>query len=357
LGIGKWIEIGEDEFMPYDAVIVVSFGGPETRDEVIPFLETVLRGRNVPHERLLEVAGHYYHFGGKSPINDHNCALVAALQAELDRNGPRLHVYWGNRNWHPFLAETLRQMKAEGIERALAFVTSAYSSYCGCRQYLEDIAKARAEVGDGAPVVDKLRVFFNHPDFIAALADRARQALAQIPVERRSNAPIVYTAHSVPLAMAQTSQYVQQLEEACRLVSQALGGRSGRLVYQSRSGPPSQPWLGPDILPFLAEIKASGARDVVIVPIGFTSDHMEVLYDLDTEARARCQELGLNMVRAATPGNHPKFIGMIRELILERMEPGRERRALGSMGAAADVCPADCCPPPARPHSPAHKTS
>jgi ferrochelatase len=324
----------------YDSVLILSFGGPETDADVIPFLENVLRGKNVPRERLLEVAQHYYHFGGKSPINDQNRALMAALREELKRKGPDLPVYWGNRNWHPFLADTLRLMRNQGRRRALAFATSAFSSYSACRQYLEDIGRARAEVG-AAPEVDKLRIFYNHPGFIDAMAERMQFALGPLP-----NAQVLFTAHSIPLAMSRGSDYVQQLNEACRLVSEKLGRTEWKLVYQSRSGAPGQPWLEPDIGDALREIGSGG--EVVIAPIGFLSDHMEVLYDLDTEARAVCEELGIKMVRAGTVGVHPKIIGMIRELILERMGKG-ERRAVGQFGPAPDDCRMDCCPPPMRP--------
>ena len=327
----------------YDAVLILSFGGPENDSEVIPFLENVLRGRNVPRERMLEVAEHYYHFGGKSPINDQNRQLIAALQGELKSNVPDLPVYWGNRNWHPFLADTLREMRDKGHRRVLAFATSAFSSYSGCRQYREDILRARAEVED-APAVDKLRIFYNHPGFIEAMTDRVADASKDIP-----DAHLLFTAHSVPLSMARGSDYVQQLNEACRLVSERLNRTGWKLVYQSRSGPPGQPWLEPDILDTLREIATSkSSRSVVIAPIGFLSDHMEVLYDLDTEARALCEELGLSMVRAGTVGVHPKMISMIRELILERMGRG-DRRAIGNFGPAPDDCAADCCPAPARP--------
>jgi protoporphyrin/coproporphyrin ferrochelatase len=331
--------------MNYDAILVVSFGGPESKEEVIPFLENVLRGRNVPRERMLAVAEHYYHFEGKSPINQQTRELIAALRAELERNGPKLPIYWGNRNWHPLLPETLRQMKQDGIRRALAFVTSAYSSYSGCRQYREDIARAQSEVGLGAPEVDKLRAFFNHPAFIEATVERVGDALRAVPEDLRKNVQIVYLAHSIPLSMANTSDYVKQLEEVRRLVSAALVQKNDVLVYQSRSGAPGQPWLEPDILDYLRRVKAEKlASAVVLAPIGFISDHMEVLYDLDIEARELCDSLGLAMTRSKTVGVHPKFIGMIRELILERMNPGSERRALGSLGPRADVCAEDCCP-------------
>ncbi len=334
----------------YDALIVVSFGGPENRDEVIPFLENVLRGRNVPRERMLEVAEHYYHFGGKSPINDQNRALIAALKAELASRGPDLPIYWGNRNWHPLLADTIRQMAADGVRRALAFVTSAYSSYSGCRQYLDNIASAREEAGAGAPAIDKLRVFYNHPYFIETMIENTRAALEKVPSASRDAAAIVYTAHSIPLSMAQTSRYVEQLDEAAQLVNAALGRTGAALVYQSRSGPPSQPWLEPDIGDYLRNLAAAGGtRDVVVVPIGFTSDHLEVLYDLDTEARNLCGTLGLRMHRASTAGVHPKFVQMIRELIAERLETSPTRRALGEAGPWPDVCAPDCCPRPPRP--------
>jgi protoporphyrin/coproporphyrin ferrochelatase len=338
--------------MNYDAVLVVSFGGPESKEDVIPFLETVLRGRNVPRERLLTVAEHYYHFDGKSPINQQTRDLITALRDELERNGPRLPIYWGNRNWHPFLTETLQKMKEDGIQRALGFVTSAYSSYSGCRQYREDIARAQSAVGMSAREVDKLRAFFNHPSYIEATIERVKDALQQVPPEARQNIQVVYTAHSIPVAMAETSDYTKQLEEVRRLVSQALGwegpGRKNdALVYQSRSGSPGQPWLGPDILEYLREVKARNlASAAVLAPIGFISDHMEVLYDLDVEAAQLCDSLELPMVRAKTVGVHPKFIGMIRELILERMNPAVERRALGMLGPRTDVCAQNCCPAP-----------
>jgi ferrochelatase len=384
--------------MNYDAILVVSFGGPEKHEDVIPFLENVLRGRNVPRERMLAVAEHYYHFDGKSPINQQTRELISAIEGELALHGPKLPVYWGNRNWYPMLADTLRRMKADGVRRALAFVTSAYSSYSGCRQYREDIARAQAEVGEGAPVVEKLRVFFNHPGFLEATEERIREAIASLPdallrsaerpmaavptqarhtgeapvttyIEKskspllakpaRNGAPndvqIIYVAHSVPLSMATTSDYVKQLEEVRRLSSAALGIANDALVYQSRSGAPGQPWLEPDILDHLREVKAKNlASGVVIAPISFISDHMEVLYDLDIEARQLCESLGLPMARAKTVGVHPKFVGMIRELILERTS-GMERRALGSLGARADLCAEDCCPAPVRPGQKLHR--
>jgi ferrochelatase len=331
----------------YDAVLVLSFGGPEKPDDVMPFLENVLRGRNVPRERMLAVAEHYHHFDGKSPINDHNRALIAALERELASHGLRLPIYWGNRNWHPMLADTLRQMRADGVRKALAFVTSIFSSYSGCRQYLEDIERARAEV-DGAPHIHKLRKFYNHPLFIEAQAAEVRDALGG------RSAQIIFSAHSVPLGMAETSDYQKQLQEACRLVAENVGIGDWRLVYQSRSGPPGQPWLEPDIADVLREMNPGA--DVAVVPIGFISDHIEVIYDLDVEAQAIARERGVNMVRAPTVGVHPKFLQMIRELIEERLGLCPPR-AIGQYPPSHDVCRADCCPSPARRPAPAHVTA
>jgi protoporphyrin/coproporphyrin ferrochelatase len=337
----------------YDAILIVSFGGPESREDVIPFLENVLRGRNIPRERMLAVAEHYYHFEGKSPINQQTRELIAALKQELSQHGPKLPVYWGNRNWHPMLADTLRQMQQDGIRRALAFVTSAYSSYSGCRQYRENIARAQSEVGPGTPQIDKLRVFFNHPGFIEATEDRVRDALQQIPTDSSQNVQIVYVAHSIPISMANTCDYVRQLEEVRKLVSARLEISNDVLVYQSRSGAPGQPWLEPDILDYLREVKSRNlASAVVLAPISFISDHMEVLYDLDIEARQLCESLALPVARAKTVGVHPKFVAMIRALILERTDPATERRALGSLGPRADLCPEDCCPAPQHPGRP-----
>ena len=328
----------------YDALLFVSFGGPEKREDVIPFLENVLRGKNVPRERMLEVAEHYYHFDGVSPINAQNRALIAAVERELAAHGPQLPIYWGNRNWHPLLVDALRQMQNDGIRRALALVTSAYSSYSGCRQYLEDIQRARAETGDGAPQIDKLRTFYNHPGFVNAVVQRVREALEEIPTERQAKTIVIFTAHSIPNAMAKSSQYVAQLNETCRLVSDGVGSFPWHLVFQSRSGSPSIPWLEPDICDFLRDLSMhEQPTDVIIVPVGFVSDHMEVLFDLDTEARQVCDQVGLNMVRARTAGTHPSFVQMIRELIMERTED-TPRRALGLKGPSHDVCPDDCCP-------------
>ena len=356
---------GHSPDLNYDAILLVSFGGPEGMTDVMPFLENVLRGRKVPRERMLDVARHYELFGGVSPINEENRKLIAALERELETNGPHLPVYFGNRNWHPLLADTIRRMRDDGVKNALAFVTAAYSSYSSCRQYLENIAEAQKQVGDGAPNIEKLRAFYNHPLFIEANVANVRVALEQIPEARRFETPIVFTAHSIPESMARNCNYEAQLREASRLVFEgvAAGARplpsgndespitrrhkpsSCKLVFQSRSGSPSQPWLSPDVCDHLRELHAGGARDVVVSPIGFVSDHMEIIYDLDTEAMALCRELGLNMVRASTAGTHPAFVKMIRELILERLEPTMPRRYLGSEAPSGDNCRPDCCAP------------
>jgi ferrochelatase len=302
----------------YDALLVLSFGGPEKHEDVIPFLENVLRGRNVPSERMLEVAEHYYHFDGRSPINDQNRALVAALKDVV-----KIPVYWGNRNWHPMLADTVRQMRDDGIRSAIAFVTSAFGSYSGCRQYAEDVDRARAAVED-SPEIIRIRPFSAHPAFIEAMTDRVSAAIAEVPQGK-----LIFTAHSIPISMTESSPYVEELNRACAAVASGVGRRDWKLVYQSRSGPPGQPWLEPDICDYLREIRS----DAVIAPIGFLSDHMEVLYDLDTEARAVCEELGVKMVRAGTVGTHPAMIRMIAELV--ETKPA--------------VCPATCCPAPVRP--------
>lgn len=327
----------------YDAILIVSFGGPEGQDEVIPFLEKVLEGKRVPRERLLEVAHHYDLFNGISPLNQQNRDLMAALKVELESNNLNLPIYLGNRHWHPFLADTLQQMVSDGVKNVLAFFTSAYSSEAGCRVYLEAIDKARAEVGPDAPNVYKLRTFFNHPGFVNPNIEAVKTALAQIPTERQAKTHIAFTAHSIPISMANNCSYVAELKDVANTVIEAVNHKNWQLVYQSRSGPPHQPWLEPDIEDHLRELKTQGIEDVIIAPIGFTSDHMEVMYDLDTEAKEICEELNLNMVRAATVGTHPTFVKMIRELIAERLNPNTPKRYVGSLAPAPDFCPADCC--------------
>jgi len=337
----------------YDAILVLSFGGPEKRDDVIPFLENVLRGKPVPRERLLEVAEHYYHYDGVSPINQQCRELIAALQQELGSAGIGLPIYWGNRNWHPLLPETLQQMHRDGVRRVLTYVTSGFSCYSGCRQYRENILAALTDPSLAGMEVHKIRVFYNHPDFIEVLSGCVGAAVQQATLGGQS--PVVaFTAHSIPMGMADTSDYQRQLSESCRLVAESLSlsAEQYRLVYQSRSGRPEDPWLEPDILDYIRELHASGVRSVVISPIGFLSDHMEVLYDLDDAAKHLCDELGMTMVRAGTPGTHPQFIRMIRKLIEERMSVG-QRECIGLYPANHDVCPTDCCPAPQRPGRPA----
>jgi ferrochelatase len=331
--------------MSYDALLLLSFGGPEGPDEVMPFLENVTRGRGVPRNRLESVAEHYYHFGGASPINQQCRDLKAAIEADFADHGIDLPVYWGNRNWHPFLADTLRTMKADGVRRAAAFVTSAYSGYSCCRQYLEDIDRARAEV-EGAPEVDKLRIYFNHPGFVEPMIENTRAAYARLPADLRDGAPLVFTAHSVPIAQPGRPAYVEELNDVAALVAASVGkNRSWELVYQSRSGPPTVPWLEPDVGDHLEKLRAEGTEAAVIVPIGFVSDHMEVKYDLDLEAAELAERLGLRIERAATAGTHPRFVAMVRELLLER--DGTERPALGTLGPRPDTCAGTCCRGPA----------
>lgn len=328
-----------------DALLLLSFGGPEGPDDVLPFLENVVRGRGVPRERLLAVAEHYAHFGGVSPINDQNRALLAAVRASLD-----LPVYWGNRNWHPLVEDTVARMRDDGVRSALVFVTSAYTSFSGCRQYQDDLARARAAVGPGAPELLKLRHYFNHPGFVEPVADGVRAALATVSDDAR----LVFTAHSVPTSMEASSGpsghlYSAQLREASRLVAESVRGPGAEfdLVWQSRSGPPSVPWLEPDVNDHLRSLAADGVKSVVVSPIGFVSDHVEVLWDLDEEAAGTAAELGLEYARAATVGADPRFVRMVGQLVAERTS-GAPALALGPMGPSHDVCPLNCCPAPRR---------
>ncbi len=332
-----------DTELEYDSVLLVSFGAPEERADVMPFLENVARGKSIPAERLKEVAERYNHFDGKSPLNDENRALIAALEEELRSHDIDLPVYWGNRNWNPFISDAIREMRDDGKKRALGFFTSAYSSYSGCRQYLENIEAARGDIGDGAPVVDKLRAFYNHPGFIEANVDRLLAALETLPKERRECARVAFTGHSIPVAMAETSDYAEQLEETARLIAEGARHERWQLAYQSRTGAPHVPWLGPDILEHLDALSQIKVKDVVVAPIGFLSDNMEVIWDLDREARDYASELGITLTRAPTVGTHPAFVSMIRELIEERLGKVTARQALGKRGPYRDECPPDCC--------------
>lgn len=344
----------------YDALLLVSFGGPERPEDVMPFLENVTAGRNVPRERLAEVAEHYYACGG-SPINRQCRQLIAAIESDFAAHGLNLPVYWGNRNWDPYLTDTMLRMAADGVRRAMAFITAAYSSYSSCRQYREDIARAQREAGPDAPAVDKVRQYFNHPGFVEPMADATRRALGELPADKRDRAHIAFTAHSIPTAMAAASgpegdAYARQLTETAGLVAERVDGSSGdvagggartwKLVYQSRSGPPSQPWLEPDICDHLDEVHADGAEAVVVVPIGFVSDHLEVLHDLDAEAAQRAEKLGIRLARASTAGTDPRFVAMVRELVRERTSPDAPARSLGTLGPGHCECPANCCPSP-----------
>ena len=333
----------------YDALLLLSFGGPERSEDVIPFLENVLRGKRVPKERMLEVAEHYFLFEGVSPINEQNRVLLTALIPELTTHGINMPLYWGNRNWHPLLTDTVRQMTEDGVHRALAFVTSAFASYSGCRQYLEDIERARNEIGPGAPEIDKLRLFHNHPGFIEPMTERVVEALDSMGEPARTSARLVFTAHSLPVAMSNACAYVAQLRDACQLVAERAGRPEWDLVYQSRSGPPSQPWLEPDVCDHLRKLGRDGCKDVVLVPIGFLSEHMEVIYDLDVEATQVSEEAGINLARASVVGCHPRFVSMIRELIQERLDQTPKRLSLGTLGISPDRCGEDCCRWPATP--------
>lgn len=351
---------------PYDALLLLSFGGSEGLDDVVPFLENVTRGRGIPTERLKEVGQHYFLFGGISPINEQNRTLLEALREDFADHGLDLPVYWGNRNWAPYLTDTLREMTKDGRRRVAVLATSAYASYSGCRQYRENLADALATLtaeGLEPPRVDKLRHYFNHPGFVGPMVDGVLASLADLPRDVRDGARLAFTTHSVPVAAADTSgpvqdhgdggAYVAQHLDAARLIAGAVREETGvdhpwELVYQSRSGAPHIPWLEPDICDHLAALHGAGAPAVVMVPIGFVSDHMEVLYDLDTEALAKAAELGLPVRRSATVGADERFVGAVRELLLERAAAERgsavERCALGALGASHDVCPVGCCP-------------
>ncbi len=324
----------------YDAVLVVSFGGPEGPDDVMPFLDNVLRGRSIPPAVKERIAQRYRRFDGVSPINAETRAFIAALETELHAHDIALPVYWGNRNWHPLLPDTLKKMQADGVKRAIAHVTSTFASYSGCRQYREDLYEATAGLDD-APVIDKLRLGFNHPRFIVAVIEQAAAALATLPAQRQTDATLLFTAHSLPVSMAEHCSYQAQLHEACELVTEGLQSKLWELVYQSNNASYGEPWLEPDIGDALRELGKAGVTDVVVVPIGFVCDHMEVVLDLDVEARAVAQEAGVKLVRAATVGTHPAYISMVRELIGERMTADATRRSLGQ--PSHDLCPADCC--------------
>jgi ferrochelatase len=345
---------------PVDALLVLSFGGPEGPDDVRPFLENVVRGRGVPPERLDAVAEHYRHFGGVSPLNARNRELIAAI-----RERTTLPVYFGNRNWHPMVEDTVEGMARDGVRRALVFATSAYGGYSACRQYHEDIARARKAVGDRSPELVKLRHFFDHPSFVAANADAVRVALETLPAGVRDRARVVFTAHSVPttadaaagIAEEGGHRYSRQVAEAARLVAVELDRPQWDVVWQSRSGPPQVPWLEPDVVDHLDALHADGVPAVVVAPIGFVSDHVEVIWDLDTEARERANELGMAFARAATAGPDPRFADMVVELVAEHVHGATPRRLSADVPAAGCTvnglpCAVDCCVPARRPTRP-----
>jgi protoporphyrin/coproporphyrin ferrochelatase len=330
------------------AFLLVSFGGPEGRDDVLPFLRNVTAGRDVPDERLAAVAAHYYRFGGVSPISGQCRDLLDAIARRFSLSGPDLPLYWGNRNWKPYLTDTLRSMAEDGVSRAIAFATSAYSSYSSCRQYLEDIDRAVAKAGRSAPAVRKIPPYYAHPAFAAAFVSSARQALAELPAEVAGHADLVFTAHSIPQRMSAASgpsghAYPSQLAQVAGAVAAALGRDRWHLAYQSRSGPPAVPWLEPDINDCLAELARGGSAGVVVVPIGFVSDHMEVIFDLDVEAAQTARELGLPMARAATPGTDPGFVAMIAELTGSCLASWPEAGPASLGPDAAGFCLAGCC--------------
>lgn len=349
-----------DRDSPFDAVLVLSFGGPEAREQVMPFLRRVTAGRGIPDERLAAVAEHYYHFNGVSPINANNRALLAALRTEFERRAVALPLYWGNRNWHPFVTDTVARMADDGIARALVFVTSATGSYSACRQYRENLAEARVayateagRTGRTAPELVKLRHYFDHPGFVRANADGVRGALARLPADLRGDARLVFTAHSVPVAMNETAGlsgglYAAQHATTARLVAEQVRGPGAEfdLVWQSRSGPPSASWLEPDVNDHLRALASRGCQAVAVSPTGFVSDHLEIAWDLDVEAAETAKEVGLAFERAASAGTHPAFVAMVAELVEER---------LSGADAACDSCAfevsSNCCPAPMRPHA------
>ncbi|WP_141780369.1 ferrochelatase [Nocardioides albertanoniae] len=349
---------------PYDALLFVSFGGPEKPDDVVPFLENVTRGRGIPRERLVEVGQHYFDRGGKSPINDQNRAFLAALRSDLAASGVDLPVYWGNRNWDPYLSDAVAQMRADGVERAAVFATSAYSSYSSCRQYRENLFEAceRSGAVEDAPVLDKLRHYYNHPGFVEPVVDGVLASIADLPEAERDGARILFVTHSIPTAMNEAAgpdggAYVAQHLDVADVIAQRVAAERGvthewDLVYCSRSGAPHIPWLEPDVNDHLEELAAKAPEDgggsaVVMCPVGFVSDHMEVVYDLDTEAMATAEKLGIQARRSPTAGEAPRFVAAVRDLVVERaaVERGEatERAVVGSRGPGPDRCPAGCC--------------
>ena len=337
------------EPVAYDAILLASFGGPEGQDDVIPFLRNVTRGRGIPDERLEEVAHHYRHFGGVSPINQQNRELKAAIQARLAERGIDLPVIWGNRNWDPYMADAFREAHERGFTKLIAVGTSAYSSFSSCRQYREDYAIALEATGlEGELQIDKVRQFFDHPGFVQPFTDSLRDALTAF---EGKNARVLFSTHSIPTTDAERSgpdghAYEQQhLAVAARIMADLGSTVPWQLVYQSRSGPPTQPWLEPDVNDVIAGLPAEGVEAVAVVPLGFVSDHMEVLWDLDTEAKESAEEAGLAYIRTATPGTHPAYVDALIDLVLERRDGVHvaERPAVTDLGPWFDTCRPGCC--------------
>ena len=309
--------------MSFDAILIISFGGPQGMDDIRPFLANVLRGRRVSPGRVEEVAHHYELFGGVSPITELTHKQAAGLRQRLAAAGRPLPVYVGMRNWHPLLADTLRQMHADGVRRAIGFIAAAQHSYSSCQQYRENVAAARAELRavSGADIdVTYVGSWFDHPQFIAANAAHVREAVGRLPEALRSSVRLVCTAHSIPTPMAERSRYREQLQETARLVARSAGIADWAVVYQSRSGRPEDPWLEPDVCEYLRRERQAGLRAAVISPVGFVCDHIEVLYDLDREAADVCQEIGLPMVRAEAVNDDPLFIDMMADVVLKTIE-------------------------------------
>ncbi len=312
--------------MKFDAVLLLSFGGPEGPDQVRPFLENVTRGRGIPPERLDDVAEHYLHFGGVSPINGINRDLIGQLERELSDRGADLPVYFGNRNWEPFVEDSVSAMRDNGIRRAAVFATSAWGGYSSCMQYVEDIARARRAAGSGAPELVKLRQYFDHPLFVEMFADAIADAAEVIPADLRAEARLVFTAHSVPVAADDRygpNLYSRQVHYAARLVAAAAGCQTYDMVWQSRSGPPQIPWLEPDVGDHLATLAAGDTRAVIVCPIGFVADHIEVVWDLDHELRLQAEHAGIAFARASTPNSDRRFARLAADLI-DELRYGRE---------------------------------
>ncbi|WP_406815962.1 ferrochelatase [Mycobacterium sp. M23085] len=337
--------------MEFDAVLLLSFGGPEGPEQVRPFLENVTRGRNVPPERLDDVAEHYLHFGGVSPINGINRALIAQLKAELEGRGLDLPVYFGNRNWDPYVEDTVATMRDNGIRRAAVFTTSAWSGYSSCTQYVEDIARAREAAGPDAPELVKLRPYFDHPGFVQIFADTIGAAAGGLTAEQQGGARLVFTAHSIPVAADDRlgpRLYSRQVAYAASLVAAAAGYPEYDLAWQSRSGPPQVPWLEPDVADHLAALAQAGTKAVIVCPVGFVADHIEVVWDLDEELRAQAETAGVAMVRASTPNAHPRFAQLAADLIDELRYDRPPERVTGPdavPGCLGSVNGAPCRPP------------